>query len=397
MQLTELLAHSPLGGSGAYRWMVCPGSVKLSAGVQDSESEYASEGTTAHSVGEWCITHGLDAWELMQRGDKPGDGYTLPDGEELFVSKDMADAVQVYLNAVRAHPDQNQGNTFVEKAFHCPTLHELYYGKADFVYTDAKNRVLHVYDYKHGAGIVVDVQWNPQCMYYGAGILEELQLWTEIDVVTLHIVQPRGWHSDGPLRKWSIKTTDLEKWLDGDLIPSMKEAMVSRETKSGEHCRFCPARGRACPQLIADFKELEELMTIMNQKGGAKALTNAELSRFLSTFNTAKIAAKAATETAFARLQSGKQIKGFKIVHSRTNREWKDGAERALKKEFGDEALSTPALLSPAKIDGLPGGSDATARWAFKPTGGLAVAAESDARSAVGKDTKSLFKNKEKK
>lgn len=381
MQLAE---HSPLGASGAYRWMECPASVGLSKGISDSESEFAAEGTAAHHLAQACLGDGTDAWEYI--GQETDKGYVA--------TKDMADAVQVYLDAIRQrHPDRHESNTFIEKRFHCPDIHESFYGQADFVYIDMATSTLHVYDYKHGAGIVVDVQDNPQCMYYGVGMLTELSLWDDIETVVLHIAQPRGFHFDGPLREWAISTGDLYNWLHDVLVPAMDRALGSTWTQSGEHCRFCPVRSRACPQLIADFDELEELMNIVADKGGAKALSNAQLGRFLTLFDVAKIVQKQAQETAFQRLQAGKKVPGRKLANARTNREWKDGADKALAKAFGDDALSEPKLLSPAKIDAFPGGKAATARWAFKPDGGLTVVAQGDARVAVSKDTKSLFKD----
>jgi hypothetical protein len=390
--MAELLEHSPLGGSGAYRWMRCAGSVGLSAGIHDPESEFALEGTMAHEAGGWCLASDLDAWEVIARGDQPGEGYTLPNGEEMFVDKAMADAVQVYLNTVRFnHPDRNQGNSFIERAFHCPDLHPLFYGRADYVYLDLAVEELHVYDYKHGAGVVVDVQDNPQLMYYAAGILHELKLWTAIKKITIHIIQPRGYHNDGPIRRWSINVFDLERWLDDELLPAMNHAMVSRETTSGEHCRFCPARTRACPQLLKDFDELEEIMTVMDQKGGAKKLNNTQLARFKSLFEVAKIAAKAADATVMNRLQAGKNVKGFKLVRSKTNREWRPGAKEALVAKFGDNALIDIALKSPAQIEKLPEGKQLTDEWAEKPPGNIAVAHESDKRMAIDLDKSKLF------
>ena len=137
-------------------------------------------------------------------------------------------------------------------------------------------------------------------------------------------------------------------------------------------------------------------MALMEKKGGAKALTNDQLGRFLQLFDIAKMIAKAANETAFARLQSGKVVPGRKLAHSRTNREWKNGAELAIKGKLGEVAYTEPELKSPAKIDALPEGKSLTARWAFKPQGKLAVVAEGDARVAVGRDTKALFKDETK-
>ncbi|KKL63399.1 hypothetical protein LCGC14_2175490 [marine sediment metagenome] len=147
-QMTKRSEHSPLGGSGAPRWMKCAGSVSLSYGVKDKESEYAKLGTAAHALAELCLKDRTDAWQWIE---------TAQEGSVIFVDKDMADAVQVYLSAVREwHPDRNQGNTWIERRFHCPTIHKYHYGTADLVHLDKENKTLHVWDYKHGAGIVVE-------------------------------------------------------------------------------------------------------------------------------------------------------------------------------------------------------------------------------------------------
>ena len=225
-------------------------------------------------------------------------------------------------------------------------------------------------------------------MYYGAGMLEHLDLWDKLDTVVLHIVQPRGFHFDGPIRSWSISTRDLAVWLYDELLPAMNEAGESTKTVSGEHCRFCPVRYRACPQLLADMAEMEELM-----KTPAKKLTNAQLGKVLTFGENLKPFIKAANATAFIRLQDGKKIAGVKLANGRTNRTWKDDAEKAIKAELGTKAYSQPELLTPAKIDALPGGVALTARYAYKPEGKLTVVSASDARVAIEKqDNKDLFK-----
>jgi hypothetical protein len=314
------------------------------------------------------------------------------------VDADMANAVQVWVTSIeKAHPDRNQGNAFIERGFHCPRIHPYFYGRSDYTYIDTAARTLHVWDYKHGAGIVVDVKDNPQCMYYGVGMLDSLDLWSDIDTVVLHIVQPRGFHPDGVNRSWSVSVEDLELWLDEVLIPAMLLAEVSRDTSSGEHCRFCPVRAKSCPQILSDFDELEEIMEILANKGGAKELSNTQIGRFLTLFDVAKIAAKAAGETAFSRLQAGKKIPGRKLASARSNRAWKDDAEAAVRKKFKEDAFTEPKLKSPAQIDKLPGGAALTARYAFKPDAGLTVVPGTDSRVAVSKDTKSLFTDQTKK
>jgi len=383
--------HSPLGASGAYRWMVCPGSVRLAIGYKDEASPFALEGTAAHGLADLCLRSGIDAWEMIGEA-YPVDGHE--GGAYVEYTKDMADAVQVYLDSVRSrYPDRNQGNFFVEYGFHCPDIHPLFYGQSDLVYVDEEDRRLDVDDYKHGAGIVIDVQENPQNMYYACGVLDSMNLWDKIDKVTLRIVQPRGWHQDGPIRAWSISTAALWQWQQDYLLPAMHLAETSMDTKSGEHCRFCPVRYRQCPQLQDDFDELEELMDLLAKKGGAKALSNPQIARILSLGETVKIAEKAAQETAFARMSAGKKIPGRKLVRGKVNRAWKDGAMDALVTKFGNQAYAERRLLTPAKIEKLPEGEALATAWSEKPIGSLVVVNVSDKRAAVNTDTKSLFKD----
>lgn len=374
--------HSPLGASGTHRWMHCPGSVGLAYGIDDEEDDtFSRPGTAAHTLGELCLLRKQAPWQLI--------GSFVDD---VPVDKEMADAVQVYLDAIEAwHPERHQGNTWVERRFHCPTIHRLFFGTADLVHLDLEARVLHVWDYKHGAGIMVEVDDNPQCKYYACGVLEDLDLWNEVDEVVLHIVQPRGYLD--PHRVCKVSADDLDVWMGDVLVPAMDAALVSRDTKSGEHCRFCPVRYRQCPSLMQDMEELENMLKDLEGRT-AEELTNEQVSRIMDLFGLAKIVNKAAEQTAFKRLQNGKPVPGYKLASARANRAWKDEdkAKAVLEKTYGDRAYTAPKLLSPAQIEALPLGAAIVAEHAYKPDAGLTVVKGTDARPAVNRETKALFK-----
>ena len=376
--------HSPLGGSGASRWMKCPGSVSHSRGIIDEESDHAAVGTAAHALAEHCLRFNLEAWSSI--------GVAMPNGVK--VDKPMADAVQMYLDFVRREFGSTIGspNAYIEHRFYCPSVHKLFFGATDFAYVDGAKRELVVIDYKNGAGIVVEAKRNPQGMYYAVGMLEDLGLWHAVDTVRIIIVQPNGFHHDGPIREWTVSTDDLDAWLSDELVPAMKLTEVSRETVSGEHCRFCPARSHACPALVEDMNELEDLMTVVASKEkGVEELTNGQVERLLELYERATIVVKAAKLTAFNRLQNGATFVKWKLGNARVNREWKEEAEKELLAEFGEDAYEPKTLKSPAKIEALPKGKTFTARWAYKPEAGLALIRSDDARPAVNRDTKSLF------
>lgn len=416
--------HSPLGGSGAYRWMPCPGSVRESEGCEDPESEYAALGTAAHALAADCLGTGLDAWEyfgwhvgatseLFSPETKVSNLKLLGGGSYITVDKDMSDAVQVYLDAVRLeHPDRNQGNTWIERPFHCPGIHEMMWGQSDLVHLEdgvgmgvGYHRRLHVWDYKHGAGIVVYVEDNPQLMYYAVGMLEDLGLWETVDEVVLWVAQPRGFLD--PIRSWTVSVTDLATWRDEVLLPAMNLAeWVLRNApdldhedllrmnllNSGEHCRFCAARYNNCPRHVRDMEEMEELMEKIEAAGGAPKATHEQIGVFLSLFEVAKIRQKAFRETGFARAQEGHAIPGWKLVRAKSNREWKEGTEAKAKTKFKKDAMVPAKLKSPAKIEALPGGKAFAAEYAFKPDAGLQLVLDKDARQEAGPKGRAMFK-----
>lgn len=393
-QTEERPAHSPVGGSAASRILKCAGSVNQSKGAEDPEDDtFSAPGQAAHSLAEACLLSGVEPWELIGE-DIPTDTIKVP------VDKEMADAVATYLNWINSEfPDRNQGNTWVERKFYCPTIHPLFFGASDFVHLRQAERKLDIADYKHGAGIVVEVENNAQGMYYAAGVLEDLKLWDDVDEVTIHIVQPRAFHFDGPIRSWTIKTEELVTWLEDKMVPGIKKALVSRDTTPGEHCRFCPARFNKCPGIWDVVAKLEKIMAKAMEKGmgdlekGAAALTSEEIGQLLTLGEVFKIARTAAVKTGTARLNAGHVIPGWKLSPARANRVFKEGADKEALKVFGDKALTEPKIKSPAQIEEMPGGKAFTTRWAYKPDAGLTLTEAGDPRPAVNVDVKTRFKN----
>lgn len=390
-------------------------------GEADGDSEYSSLGTAAHALGANCLLTNSDAWEFT--GWRVSlDGDVTKDEENLLpdahvVDKDMADAVQVYLDAVReAHPERDQSNFFVERRFHCPEVHELFYGTADAVYLGAHH--LHVWDYKHGVGITVEVENNPQLMYYAVGALTDLGLWDRVEGVVLHVAQPRGFHWAGPVREHVVSVEELQWWRDEVLVPAMDLAWDTLERvrsgeltiealleqgylHSGEHCRFCPTRFGRCPRHDADMEEMEGLMEKIEAAGGAPHATREDLGRFLTLFEIAKIRHKAWREVAHEKAEAGGKIPGWKLVAGKVNRVWKDkvklgrktvAIDAAARDKFGAEAFEPEKLKSPAQLEKLPGGNDFSAEYAYKPPAGTQLVPEGDSRLPTGPGKKSMFK-----
>lgn len=408
---TPLKDHSPLGASASNRFIRCPGSVMVAQGCVDDDDEFSAPGSAAHKVAELCLREGLAPWNYVGRWyEKDTDEVVLPAPEEMtddfiLIDKEITDAVDIYVSNLRARhqlkerPKSNahvvggaDHHAYVEKEFHCPSIHPLFWGMSDWVFVDLPEHTLHIEDYKHGAGIVVEANNNPQGMYYAVGILESMDLWDRVDTVVIHICQPRGFHWEGPHRSWSISTADLEDWLEDELLPAMELTLNQNpeapDVDTGENCRFCPAAGYQCPGIIAD---LERMDMFVNQLGGAAELDNGQLGEFLKLFEVAKIAAKRHRDVAFHRVMAGKKVPGQKLVNARSNREWKKEGEAALKKAFGAKAYEPRKLKSPAMVEKMPKGEALAIQHSSKPDKGLTLVPATDSRREVSRDTKSLF------
>lgn len=365
--------HSPLGASGAERWMNCPGSITLLKTLtlpESDEPDYRTLGTAAHEAAAACLSRGCDAWEIM---GETFNGHVA--------DKDMADAVQLYLDTVRPHfaqclPDRQ---CFIEYPISSPR-HELFYGTVDAAVVVAgadhhgqENLVL--FDYKHGEGIAVDVEHNPQLMYYAFGFLEE---YTDIDKVMLHIVQPRAFHPDGPIRIWETTAAEIRKWAEEVLFPAMDRAQIDADLDAGPWCRFCPAK-LVCPMLTHLFKAActANPKTIIN-------LSDDSLGRSYQHKEGVKFYIKALDDEVYRRLNAGGSVPGTKLVPKKANRAYKTDATAVFVKEFADEAMTKPELKSPAEMEKLGTRAKALVKeYAYTPQTGLTVALDSDLRVAV--------------
>lgn len=388
---TVIAKHSPLGGSGAERWLNCPGSnviLQILNLPESDETEFARDGLDAHDAAAYCLRKGLDAFEIIgpfDMGERP----------KFAVTKEMATTIQVYLDYVRAIRKEAGAsllNSCVEERI-TANFHPLYKGTIDaweYASPEPGTGILDIIDFKYGEGIAVDAKKNAQLLYYAVGLLEKLMP----TVIRMHIVQPRAYHPDGPLRDDEISVEELRQWRDEILIPGMKRAEIDHTLKPGEHCRFCPAK-LACPLLTALFGA--------SVKADASVLANysdAGIARNLRLVGPVRMYLKALEEEAFKRASAGKTIDDesgdeegkFKLVYKKADRVTSAEGQNILKlcaeglnDTFGqEEVLMKPEIKSPAQIDALgPRGKAFTSRYCYTPQTGLTIVPGTDKRIGV--------------
>lgn len=359
-------AHSKLGASGMYRWAKCPGSVREIANAPAAvESEYAREGTHAHALAARCLTGGTNSGMWI------GKTFNY-DGLKFKVDREMAEAVQVYIDAVDAHP----GDMQVEQRFDLSSIHSGCFGTADCVIWQEDTATLVVIDYKHGAGIPVEVRNNPQLLYYGLGALISSN--RPVVKVKLVIVQPRCDHADGPVRSWEIDALELM-----DFAIDLKSYAVATEDPkaplvSGDHCRFCPA-AKDCPALERRSQELAKAEFSAVLSYDPKALSDA-----LHAMDAIEAKIKAVREFAYAEAEAGRCAPGWKLVAKRARRKWRDEGEviATFQDTLGDDLFEPRAVKSPAQLEKAIG-KETVAQYAIAESSGHVLVPESDKRPAV--------------
>lgn len=377
------LEHSPLGGSGAHRFMTCFGSFLLhreqlqNGTFEDVESEYAVLGTAAH---ELCATSLIEQREPFEYlGEKFGNYIAgWPEGLSL-------DAAHVYFTECMTILDRRQerGTVLIEQTIHLPEIHPLLRGTVDFGFWSRKDGVK-LRDYKNGEGVGVSAPNNRQLLYYGFIMVMSDHWLRAADrsmPVSLGIVQPNFYGVFEAPDVWETTLGHVLDWGYDELLPTMNTLMSRGAPElsdfvTGSHCQFCPVM-LDCPKMQKAFHEYAEA-----SEDFIAMLTNEELDRYYADRENVRRFMSALETTVHARLVAGGSIPSAKLVEKKTRRVWKPGAHAALAAALGENAYEPKSIKSPAQIEKLSSmGKSLALEWGYKPeSAGLSVAPLSDPR-----------------
>jgi hypothetical protein len=309
--------------------MACPGSIALSRGLEDGGSSYAREGTAAHAVaegiltGEWVPTANWKGLESL--GTRLAvQSVAVEAGGRIPVTPDLLAAVEVYVRFCRQLADSRPDvRTEVEVEVNLDMLKppaEMY-GTGDYL-AYVPGEWLHVVDYKHGAGVAVEVKGNTQLMYYAlAAYCYLASRGMRFPLINATIVQPRAQHIDGPIRTVTYSVEELLDW-GNELIAAAERALEPGAPLAlGSHCRFCRALAK-CPQAKATALELAQ------SEFPAATLSDATEESIASLLDTVddwlENWCRAVRGEGLRRLENGADLPGWKLVPKRATRKWAD-------------------------------------------------------------------------
>jgi len=393
--------HSRFGASKAERWVNCTASVKAEEGREDTPSIYAQEGTAQHTVSAMCLESGQDAIEFVDR---------TVDGIE--ITEDHAEAIQLYLDTIRADKEERGGKLFVERRFHLEWLHPEFFGTSDCGRT-GRDRVLCVYDAKFGRG-VVEVAYpdgnggfrpNKQLAYYALGMIETLPPGVKVDKIELVIIQPYASHRDGPVRRHVFEHSDLLD-VSADLVAAAEEADgPNAKFVPGDHCTFCKAAGvcKALRNFVMDTAQLD----FDDEKGIVKTygdktvnpldMTPAQVENAMDAADLIEAWVNAVRYHGVVLANGGTEFERWKLVQRKTHRRWKSPETVAndLSLVFGldDSSIFKQKVVSPAQVEKLIPKEErhALADLYEKPVGANTLARVTDGRQEEKSTAQSDF------
>lgn len=398
-----MAAHALLSPSAAERWINCPASVYISKDIPDEGSVYADEGTAAHTVMELAgkeyfkgfefdsikTTLALKVAEMKALGSQ--GKFTITDAW----ADEAINCARVWIKELDkvcgGFPDYVAFETRVNSV---EIPNGSMSGTADCLMLVGDT--LHVFDYKHGQGVPVSAENNPQLSLYGYMAYMSL-LDMPVKNIELHIVQPRADNTNS----WKTTAERLCSWFD-EIVQPQAERVISicetgkysledfTVTKSG--CRFCKAKAE-CPAMTREVSTELDLPRVLTVPDSVE-----KLSRILDFKPVAEAYFDAVEKKVFDLLSNGQSVPGFKLVSGRPgNRKWTDSAQALdeLKKAKlkMSEYYKTPEVISPTQAEKLyKSGVIGERKWQTlqglitRPEGKPTLAAATDKRPALKSD-----------
>ena len=224
--------HSRFSPSASERLIRCPPSLKLGEeyGPEDASSDFAREGTEAHSLCEYLLRTSLG--ETME-DPRPGFHYYSPEMQECAEGyRDEVLAIYETLRQTCKDPVIS-----VEQQVHFDEYVPGGFGTSDCVILGDGH--MFVIDYKHGIGVPVSAEDNSQLKCYALGAYLAFSPLYEITDISLVVYQPRL----SNYSHWELTVESLLDWAETVLKPQAGLALAGGgEYACGEWCRFCKAK-----------------------------------------------------------------------------------------------------------------------------------------------------------
>ena len=386
--------HAILSPSAAHRWLHCTPAPRVEAEFPETTSEYAEEGRLAHSVCELAAKKKFTVMNNRTYNSRLKKLKADPKWDDEMLSTAATYVEHLTEHAMRfEHAPYVALEVQVDITDYAPEA----FGTCDCVMIGGDELI--ITDYKHGKGVPVSAQDNPQMLLYALGALKLYRpiYGDMIRRVSTYIDQPRLGSYDGA----SMTVEELLAWGESIKPKAAAAFMGTGEFAPGEWCRFCRAKAKCRARAnqntaLEDFKDCIPLgrsipMQAEYDTTGFKpsnCLTDEEIGALLVRAEGLVAWYNDLKEYALAACLNGKTIPGWKAVEGRSTRAWtdQDAALEALMAGGVEEAIiydRVPKTLAQLeKVIGKQRFGELVGGMITKSPGKSALAAESDKRPA---------------
>lgn len=386
--------HAILSPSAAHRWLHCTPAPRVEAEFPETTSEYAEEGRLAHSVCELAAKKKFTVMNNRAYNSRLKKLKADPKWDDEMLSTAATYVEHLTEHAMRfEHAPYVALEVQVDITDYAPEA----FGTCDCIMIGGDELI--ITDYKHGKGVPVSAQDNPQMLLYALGALKLYRpiYGDMIRRVSTYIDQPRLDSYDGA----SMTVEELLAWGESIKPKAAAAFMGTGEFAPGEWCRFCRAKAKCRARAnqntaLEDFKDCIPLgrsipMQTEYDATGFKpsnCLTDEEIGALLVRAEGLVAWYNDLKEYALVACLNGKTILGWKAVEGRSTRAWtdQDAALEALMAGGVEEAIiydRVPKTLAQLeKVIGKQRFGELVGGMITKSPGKPALAAESDKRPA---------------
>lgn len=380
--------HALLSASSAARWLHCTAAPHFEEQFPENTSVYAEEGRLAHAICELkivkhfttAIKHRTFTSRLNKLKENPLYNPEMEKTSDLYIEHLTERAMQFDASPYVTAEVRVDYSEYAPEGF----------GTCDCVMIGGTTII--ITDYKHGKGVAVSAENNPQMKLYALGALKKYRAiyGDTIKRVVLVIEQLRL--SEEP-SIWETTVDELIAWGESIKPIAEKAFMGLGAFCPGEHCRFC--RGKAKCRARADQNTaLEEFKDCVPQ-GAEKlplfeqgTLTDEEIGDLLIRGQELVKWYKDLEEYALNTILKGGTIQGWKAVAGRSNRTFTDtdAALNAAMAAGYDKSLlydwKPKTLTEIEKLMGKTEFTDKLGSFVVKPIGKPTLALLTDKREA---------------
>ena len=360
--------HAVLSASSSERWLNCPPSARLCEAYEDKGSDYAAEGTDAHTLCEYRLKQALgipaeDPIENLSWYNEEMEECAA--GYAAYVVELLETAKQTCSDPVVMIEQRVNFSRWVQDGF----------GTADCILI--ADGVLNIVDYKHGKGVEVSAEGNTQLSLYSLGALEIFDGIYDIDRVCVHIFQPRK----SNVISSTMDKSDLYEWADTELTQKAQLAYEGQgDFSCGEWCRFCKVKAECRERAEAN------LALARYEFQSPALLDDEEIADILGKVDALTAWASDVKEYALQQAVSGKEWTGWKLVEGRSNRKYTSESAVAATVEgagFDPYERKVLGVTAMQKLLGKTRFEELLAPYIEKPQGKPTLVPESDKRPAM--------------